>query len=264
MRVRAVVAAARRPVLVAGHSAAALWGMPIAGIWPNEVLLLDERQGGGHFETGVRRTSVGFLTATRSVVDGIPVTSLARTALDVARRSTFVDAVGSVDWALWRKNRTAISAQDLYGELEQFTECRGWRRMQRVIEFASPLSDSFGESEARAVIHLLGFERPEEQVEFRDAEGLIEPDFFWRSKRLACEFDGKQKYTRNEFTNGDPGEVVWREKKREDRLRRLDVGVQRILTEHVKQPDRLARMLREAGVPHSGAQGRRASLRAEL
>jgi hypothetical protein len=223
--------------------------MPIAGAWPTDVMVLDERRGGGHIEPGVRRTSVGFHSAMTTWVDGVPVTTLARTALDVARRNSFSDAIGSLDWALWRKNASAITKEDLFRELEFFEKTRGFRLLERSTAFATPLSDSFGESEARAVIHLLGFESPELQVEFRDSEGRIEPDFFWRGIRTAVEFDGKLKYTRNEFTGGDPGEVVWREKKREDRLRRMDVQVHRILTEHVKRPLLLERILLEAGIP---------------
>jgi hypothetical protein len=66
------------------------------------------------------------------------------------------------------------------------------------------------------------------------------------------EFDGKQKYTRNEYTGGNPGEVAWKEKKREDRLRALGCGVVRILTEHVMNPPALARMLVAAGIPRGG------------
>jgi hypothetical protein len=223
--------------------------MPIAGEWPTDVLVLDERQGGGHREPGVRRTSVGFRTAEPMSVDGVPITSLARTALDVARRASFSDAMGSLDWALWRKNPRAITAEHLTAELVKFEQTRGFVGLGRSSNFATSLSDSFGESEARAVAHLLGFEAPELQVQFRDAQGLIETDFLWRSIRTAFEFDGKQKYTRDEFTQGDPGEVVWREKKREDRLRQLDVRVRRILTEHVKRPRLLEQILLDAGVP---------------
>lgn len=77
-------------------------------------------------------------------------------------------------------------------------------------------------------------------------------DFWWRSVNVASEFDGKQKYTRQEYTGGDPGEVVWREKKREDRLRRQVRGIVRILTSDVKHPARLERLLLDAGIPRRG------------
>ena len=78
------------------------------------------------------------------------------------------------------------------------------------------------------------------------------PDFYWSACRGVAEFDGKQKYTRDEFTNGDPGEALFREKKREDRLRRQVAGVARILTSDVAHPERLATLLTVLGVPRGG------------
>ena len=71
------------------------------------------------------------------------------------------------------------------------------------------------------------------------------------SADAAVEFDGKTKYTRNEFTKGDPAEVVWREKKREDRLRRQVRTVVRVLTSDVRTPSLLDAKLRDAGI-HRG------------
>ena len=150
------------------------------------------------------------------------------------------------------KEPPAITLQDLRDELDRWHPRTGTAHLGRVIGFATSLSDSFGESTARAVIHQLGFAPPELQVEFRDAEGLIIPDFFYREVMVAAEFDGKAKYTRAEFTKGDPTEVLLKEKKREDRLRRLGCGVTRILTEHVTQPRRFERILLDAGIPRGG------------
>jgi hypothetical protein len=252
LRIRAVLAAAERPIVVCGESAAALWGMPLAGDWPDVVSVLDEWRGGGRAEPGVRRTAAGFRSAKIVELDGFRVTDLARTALDVARRTSFANAIGSVDWSLSRRNDRAVSAETLFDDALNFDARLGRRHLQRVVGFASPLSDSFGESMCRAVIHLQGFERPELQVEFRDSEGAMYPDFFWRSMGGAAEFDGKQKYTRNEFTAGDPGDVVWREKKREDRLRRQVSGVTRLLTNDVMNSDRLSARLTALGVPRGG------------
>ena len=251
-RVRAALTAARRPAIIAGMSAAALWGMPIAGEWPREVTVLDQWLGGGRSEPGLRRTAAGFATASVVELQGIRVTNLPRTALDVARAHSFVDAVGSVDWALWRRNEFATTAADLAEELVRLNPRVGCRHLERVVGFGTSLSGSFGESSARAVIHQLGFEAPELQAKFRDSQGLMETDFWWRGARIVGEFDGKQKYTREEYTNGNPGEVAWREKKREDRLRRLGQGMVRILTSHVTHPNTLERLLLDAGVPRGG------------
>ena len=95
------------------------------------------------------------------------------------------------------------------------------------------------------------------QAQFRDDHGLIEPDYLWESVGQAGEFDGKSKYTRNEYTAGNPGEVVWKEKKREDRLRRMVRGVTRIIAPDVENPARLVGLLLAAGVPRGGKRGSR-------
>ncbi|MES2169110.1 MAG: hypothetical protein V4479_00090 [Actinomycetota bacterium] len=260
LRARAVLAASVRPVALAGVSAAAVWGMPIDGDWPAEVTVLDEWQGGGRSEPGVRRTASGFRTAITEFVDEIPVTSVGRTAIDVARSHSFSAAIGSLDWALWRRRPNRLTKEDLFAELNSLNPRFGRRHLLRCVGFCTHLSDSFGESKSRSVIHSLGFDAPELQVEFTDGQGTIVPDYFWRSAMVAGEFDGKAKYTRNVYTRGDPGEVVWREKKREDRLRRMVSGVTRILSSDVGHPARLESLLLEAAVPHGG----RTALRREL
>jgi len=130
----------------------------------------------------------------------------------------------------------------------------------RTVEFATSLSGSIGESEARAVMHLLGYPPPRLQVKFTDAEGNMFPDFYFEEVDAVAEFDGKTKYTRDVYTKGDPAEVLWREKKREDRLRRQVRTVVRILTEDVRNPRLLERKLTEGGIRRSaGGSYRRAA-----
>lgn len=235
--------------MVAGSSAAALWGMPFAARWPTEVTLLVPYRGGGKSEAGVRQTSAGYDESAATTLRGIPVTTLQRTALDVALSLEFTRALAVLDRALWRKNPNAVSRGELSAALHNAQFVRGQRELTRLVEMATDMSDSVGESRARGVIHRLGFEAPELQARFVDSQGEMFTDFHWRSVRVGGEFDGKIKYTRNEYTKGDPGEVVWQEKRREDRLRRQLSGFVRILSEHVDNPPMLGRLLAEVGVP---------------
>lgn len=246
---RAVVRVTHPPFLLAGRSAAAAWGMPFAAEWPDEVSLLTPYKGGGKSEPGVRRTSAGAAGAAATAVDGLPITSLARTALDVARALPLPHAVAALDWAMWHKNPLAVDRVELMSELQAAHYARGGSYLRHALGLATDLSGSPGESMARIGIHLLGFEAPELQVRFTDEKGEMFPDFFWRAVSIAGEFDGKEKYTRAKYSGGDPAEVAWREKKREDRLRRQVRGVVRVLTEHVAHPARLEVLLLEAGVP---------------
>src|SRR5690606_34850230 len=110
-----------------------------------------------------------------------------------------------------------VDRAELVDEWERAGYARRAAHVLRAIEFASELSDSVGESLARVAIHEAGFEPPQLQVELRDAEGVLRPDFLWPGI-AAGEFDGRVKYTRQEYHHGDPADVVWREKRREDRL----------------------------------------------
>jgi len=249
LRVRAVLACGERPALVAGVSAAAVWGLPVGVDWPDEVTLLDKWEGGGRSEPGVRRISTGHRSAIPAEVDGIPVVTLPRAALQAALAQHPRSAIGTLDRSLWRRADRRVIKQDLWEELDRWSPRAGLRTLRDLIGFSTHLSDSMGESECRYVIRELGFEEPELQTEFRDPEGSMETDYFWRSVRRYGEFDGKVKYTHDEYTRGDPAEVLWREKKREDRLRRQDLAGTRILTEHVRRPARLERLLVEAGIP---------------
>lgn len=246
------VAAARQAderFVIAGLSAAAVWGMPVRDPFPDEVTVLDRHRGGGRSEPGVRRETVGAVTARVVEHGGLLVTDLARTALMVARTAPFADAVGSVDWALWRRNRAAIGRTDLVEDLARFAPRTGRHHLERVVDFAVEHSDSYGESVGRAAIHEAGFAPPVLQYELRDAEGLMFSDYAWPSARVLGEFDGEVKFTDERFNRGDPLQKLREQRAREARLRRLGWTVIRLEWADVTSPARLTALLAGARVP---------------
>lgn len=248
LAVLAVTHRSHPPFLVAGPSAGAMWGLPYAAEWPADVTLLIPATTGGKSEPGVRRTVASAAGAIGVAIDGIPVTTLARTALDMARTEDFPMAVAILDRAVWRRDPHATTIDELSRELVRAGFVRRGVHLARAISFATELSDSPYESLTRATIHELGFVAPLLQVELRDDMGVIMPDFLWPGI-AAAEFDGRAKYMRDEYTGSDPSAVVWREKKREDRLRRMVPTVVRIVAEDVHDRARLANLLEDAGVP---------------
>jgi predicted transcriptional regulator of viral defense system len=243
----AAVVADVADALLCGASAAAVWGIPLAA-WPEDVVLLTPYRGGGKSEPGVRRTTVGARQAPVAHHLGLPVTTLARTVIDLAATQGFVAGVVAADWAL----REGVPRDELRAALRGRTSSYGATAASAVVEFADAASENVGESTARAVIAMLGFQHPELQVVVVDRIGEMRADFRWITpdgRVIFGEFDGKQKYTRDEYTRGDPGEVVWREKKREDRLRATGGGVVRILWSHLADSPGLVALLTEAGVP---------------
>ncbi|MGV3713935.1 type IV toxin-antitoxin system AbiEi family antitoxin domain-containing protein [Pseudolysinimonas sp.] len=251
--VRAAIRRVRGPFLVAGASAAAVWRLPFAARGLDDVTLLVPFAAGGSSEPGVRRTCASWESAAASEVGGIPVTTRTRAVLDHSRFLTFGRAVAVVDAVRSRRDADPLALEALRAELDRARFSRGTRALDGVLRFSTSLSDSVGESETRAAIHVAGFETPELQRRWVDAEGAIETDYYWESVDAAGEFDGKVKYTRDDYTGGDQADVVWREKLREDRLRRQVRTVLRLVTRDVRDRVVLARLLAGAGIPRRGS-----------
>jgi len=248
IRARAVAADSRFPIVLAGFSAAAVHGMPVFA-FPDQVQLLEPWKGGGRSVAGVRRIAAAHPTARVHTVDGFSVTDIARTALELTRQQPFARAIGSMDWALWKRNPDRISLETLQAELAKMTDQGGHRRAAQVVAFATELSDSFGESMCRALMWECGFEVPRLQREIYDAKGLMVPDYSWDYISVLGEFDGRGKYHRALKPGEDVGDAVWKEKVREDRLRALGFLVIRIIWADLIEPERLIRKLLDAGVP---------------
>ncbi len=257
MRMRAAVDTRTGDAVFGFESAAAVWGLPIIGRWPEAVHV---------FPTdGRRRTSRNGVVwhtsalAEQDIVelDGVLVTSLLRTLLDLARTASFISAVTTLDAGLRRgagASGSMADAERVRDELnDRLAECgsgRGTSRARRAIDFASPLPDSPGESASRVTMHLCGFPAPVLQFPLVDRNGTVwHADFAWPRFRLLGEFDGHVKYTRGAFTHGKSmNEVVWAEKQREDLMRGQGYGMARWLWKDALRAPLLASTLREAGL----------------
>lgn len=95
------------------------------------------------------------------------------------------------------------------------------------LRFSDHRAETVGESRARVLMSRLGLPRPELQVRVTDDAGDLigTADFRIAEHATVVEFDGKQKYGRALYEKSgriedvDVGEVVWREKRREDAIR---------------------------------------------
>ena len=86
-----------------------------------------------------------------------------------------------------------------------------------------------GESRSRVAIRAAGLPEPVLQwrVAAPDGELIGMTDFGWPAARTVGEFDGRVKYGRLVRPGQDPGDVVYAEKLREDRLRAQGLAVVR-------------------------------------
>ncbi len=96
-------------------------------------------------------------------------------------------------------------------------------RAQTMLAFADGRSESVGESRLRVILVLGGI--PVEPQYIIKAGGTVIAccDLKVKGVRLVLEFDGKVKYA------GAGGEVLWKEKKREDGIRRTNHGAERVI-----------------------------------
>jgi hypothetical protein len=168
-------------------------------------------------------------------VDGLTVTSLARTIADLGRTGSYARAVIAADAAL----RLGLPREDLLASLQRAARRRGVGQGLRVARFADGRADNGGESVSRIVLHDLGLPAPEPQYEIReDATGLLlaQADFGWEDQRTLGEFDGRVKYGRLLKPDQEPGDVVFAEKVREDMLRDLGWEVVRWIWADLRRP----------------------------
>lgn len=171
----------------------------------------------------------------------LPCTTLARTAVDLARSRDADEAIVVLD----RVMRLGVSRPELLAVLERHRGWPGVRQAERLIAFADPRAESPAESVARLILAELGFPPPDLQVDLFDARGLwiARVDMVFQGQRTVIEIDGKVKYTDR---NVDPAKVLWDEKLREDRLREAGWQVIRLTWAHLKgsREELRARVLR--------------------
>ena len=171
------------------------------------------------------------------------VTTPARTLVDCAREWALTDAVVAIDDALQgeRVNRALLEAGVL--------AARHWPGVgaaARAINLADGRSESPLETRGRLMLLSNGLPRPELQVELHDARGFVaRVDAWYEEAAAAVEFDGRVKYLQPRGGR-EPGEVLWLEKRREDRVRDLGVRVVRVVQDDVTSGGRVvAARLRE-------------------
>jgi hypothetical protein len=127
----------------------------------------------------------------------MPVTSAARTAVDVARETDrFECAVAVFDSAL----RHGATREELAAALGRARSWPGARLASGALPLADGRADNPGESWSRVVLIGLGLPPDDLQVRLVDAQGLIGyVDFGWDD--VIGEFDGKLKYGVDEETD---------------------------------------------------------------
>lgn len=226
VRARAVLRSLAEPCVLGHVSAAVALGLPTWGADLRTVhVVRPSRRHGSRVEAGVAHHSATLPAEHITEVDGIPVTTAARTVLDHARSSSFETGVVTADAAL---HRGLTSPAELLELLLWQQEWPGSRVASRVVTFAERDAETPGESRGRVRISQAGLPAPRLQVEIRDGRGVLvgRVDFLFEEHHTIGEFDGRMKYG-IEDSGSLAGDVLWQEKLREDALRALGYEVVR-------------------------------------
>jgi hypothetical protein len=220
--VTAVSARVGADAVVSHGSAAVLHALPT---WPTarqRVHLTRSRSTGAQRRSDVEMHSATLPASQVTEVDGLAVTSMARTVADLGRTLSFDQAVAAGDRAAAR----GLDFGELDAVLESMRRWPGVAQARRVADFLDSRAESAGESVSRVRLCEAGLPCPIPQREIYDDQGtmIARVDFAWEQYRTIGEFDGKVKYGDLLAPGQLPSDVLFAEKLREDALR--DAGWQ--------------------------------------
>lgn len=195
LRVATAVAVVGSQAVGSHRDAAAIHGLDLLGRGDSGVVAITRPPGATGSKTsrpGVRLHIVGLPPAHRTVRLGAPVTSVARTVVDLARTTPFAEGVVVADSALRGRQATIADLNEVVAACARWP---GIARARQVVEFADARSESAFESISRVAFAQGGLPPPELQVWVGAQGKVIAPvDFLWREYATIAEADGAIKY----------------------------------------------------------------------
>lgn len=215
--VRATVPGVARTNVLSHQSAGCLHGLPVPRDQLGQVAMTRRKGGHGSARRQLRVHNFPIPDDEVTTVDGLHVTTLARTTFDLARTLDYPQAVAVSDGAL----RTGLQRQDLLDVVDRHKGMHGRARARMAAEFAEPLAESPAESISRTQLALHGVPAPVLQFPVVNADGLqvARADFAWPELRLVGEVDGKWKYGELLRPGQSPETAIMEEKGREQDIR---------------------------------------------
>lgn len=190
-RARAAWLWSRRRAVVSGQSAAALLGAKWVDPMAPAELAYDNR----HAPKLITVHTDELLDGEVIEVDGISVTSPARTAFDIGRRTTSrLRALQRLD-AL--ANATDVKVADVEEVIGAHRGARGLLRLRRVLPLLDGGAESPQETRTRLVLIDAGLPRPQTQIRVFDEYGdfVARLDMGYPELRVGIEYDGPQHWT---------------------------------------------------------------------
>jgi len=180
----------RRRGVVAGLSASAVLGTKwINGLVAAE-LVHHNRRAPQMLTVHSDELSLGEITE----VDGMTVTTPARTAFDLGRRLNLKDGVKRIDALM---NATQLKVVEIESVIEGHPGVRGIGKLRKTLSLVDGGAESPYESLTRLMLVGAGLPRPQTQLPVFDEFGFVVAylDMGWPEYRVGVEFDGAQHWT---------------------------------------------------------------------
>ncbi len=190
------VARARSATVLCDRTAAMMHELPIVGARsPVPEVTVPPHWAGNAAGAHLYRATLGPADVT--VIDGVLVTSIARTLVDLGRHRSTSCAVVALDAAL---HEGRVTTEEIEAVLRTCWNWPGIRRAQRAVRLADARAESPLESISRLVIGWLRLPLPELQPLILDRYGVpvARLDFYWDQFGVAGECDGRAKYRMDE------------------------------------------------------------------
>jgi hypothetical protein len=199
------------------------------------------------------RSSVNVHTAALpsrhvTVAAGLPVTTVARTVMDLARTMPFRSGVVVADSALHEQKTSAAEFQEV---IDDCTRWPGIGKARQVAAFSHPSAESPFESIGRVAFRDGGLPPPVLQAWISGGQGRMigRVDFLWVEHGTIAETDGAMKYA-------DPDRAR-QQLRRDAELRQAGFEVVHITwAELLSDPDRVVRSIRAAFGRHAALRSR--------
>lgn len=187
VRARAAWLWSRRRGVIAGFSAAALYGSK----WVDAARPVDIIHDNRHPMPGLQIWGDRLETDEFELIDGVPVTTPARTALDLACWYPSTTAVAAID-ALARA--TEVKTADVELLVTRNRGRRGLERGRATLDLVDAGAQSPKETWLRLLLVQAGLPRPQTQIPVLDEFGVAIAylDMGWEDVKVAVEYDGDQ------------------------------------------------------------------------
>ncbi len=198
----ALLAALTPGVVCCLATAALLWGCPLPLALQNELKIhLAKISGGARpVRKGVRGHRLTLRSRDVGELDGVAVTSPARTWLDLAAVLELEDLVAAADYFICGQSRSfgprkkaLCSRGDLVEQVQSTPGARGIRKARQALALCRVGADSAPETRLRLAIGRLGLPEPTLRYVVQDPHGceLAWPDVAFPDFKVAVNYDGR-------------------------------------------------------------------------